>query len=158
MSIAIIIAGTMCSGKSRISKKIQKELNIDLITELNVSPNNIFGMIYEIKSKENKSNILIEHLEILRVIDKIEEYFTKIIIILLNVSEDVLIKNFNERKLYNTIKYPFETVLDRKKYIKELFVELKNDYEKYIVDINTYDDYDLAYNYIMNILSKYINK
>jgi len=158
MSIAIIIAGTMCSGKSRISKKIQKELNIDLITELNVSPNNIFGMIYEIKSKENKSNILIEHLEILRVIDKIEEYFTKIIIILLNVSEDVLIKNFNERKLYNTIKYPFETVLDRKKYIKELFVELKNDYEKYIVDINTYDDYGLAYNYIMNILSKYINK
>ena len=158
MSIAIIITGTMCSGKSTISKKLQKELNIDLITELNVSPNGIHGMIHEIKTKEKKNNMLIEHVEILRVIDKIEEYFTKIIIILLHVSNNVLVENFNTRKLQNAINYPFETVLDRKEYIKEIFVGLKKDYIKYTVGIDAYEDYDLAYNAIIELLSKQINE
>ena len=159
MSIAIIITGTMCSGKTTISEKMQKKINIELITELNVSPNSIHGMINEIKSKENKDIVLIEHAEILRVIDKIDKCFTKIVIIFMNVSDNLLIENFNKRKSQNTIgNYLLETVLEWKKYIEEDFKKLQKDYIKYTVDINTNEDYDIAYNKMMNFLSMQIDK
>jgi tRNA uridine 5-carbamoylmethylation protein Kti12 len=69
MNTAIIITGTVCSGKSCISEKIQENLNAKLITELNSSPENIFGIIHVIKNSEDEYIAIIEHAEILKYID-----------------------------------------------------------------------------------------
>jgi len=160
MNTAIIITGTMCSGKSTISEKIQKELGIPLITELNVTPQSMFGMMSEIRNNESKDIVLIEHAEILRKIDEINKYFKNIVIILLNVSNNILKENFNSRESRNTINnYPFEAVLSWKKYIEDEFNKVKNNYINYVVDINTNDDYVSAHNNIIIFLSMHkINK
>jgi len=156
MNTAVIITGTMCSGKSTISERIQKELNIKLITESNVSPKNFLGMMYEIKNNEFKDIVLIEHAEILRKIDEINKYFENIVIVLINVSNSILIDNFKKRELENTIgSYSIETVLAWKKYIEDDFNKVKNNYINYIVDINANDDYDSAHNNIIKFLSMY---
>jgi uridine kinase len=159
MNTAIIITGTICSGKSTISEKIQKELNIKLINELNVSPKGLLGMKSAIKNNEYKGVLLIEHFEILNIINDIDKNFKKIIIILLNVSDSILIENLNTRKSQNiTGNYLKVDILERKKYILEQYNKINDDYEKYIANIEVYEDYDLEYNKIINIIKNYINK
>ena len=151
LNIAVLITGTICSGKSTISKKVQEELNVKLIHELNVSPNGIFGIKYAIEKNEDKGIVLIEHLEILSFIDDINRHFEKIIIFLLNVSDNILKENLNNRKLQNiTGDYLKYDILSLKKDIEEKFQDVNN-HEKYILNINVYEDYDLAYDIIIKI-------
>ena len=114
----------------------------------------MFGIMSEIKNNEFKDIVLIEHAEILSKIDEINKYFENVVIILLNVSNNILIENFNSRKSRNTINsYHLETVLTWKKYIEYDFNKVKNNYINYILDINTNDDYVSAHNNIINFLS-----
>jgi adenylate kinase family enzyme len=159
MNTTVIIVGTPCSGKSTISKRICEELNIKLITELNVVPINIFGIRNEYKKCENNVNVLIEHVEILSYIEEINIYSNKVIVILLNVSDNILNQNLEKRKSQNIqgdyLKYD---ILYIKKDIEEKFKNINIDCVKYVADINAYEDYNLEYNKIISILSANMNK
>jgi len=153
MNTAVILTGTMCSGKSTISEKIQNEFKIKLISESNASTKSLLGMMYEIKNNKFEGIVLIEHAEILRYIDDLNKYFENLIIILLEVSDSILVTNFNSRKEQNAIgNYPPETVFTQKKYIEELFNNIGNKYIKYTANINDRKDYEIEYNKIINLI------
>jgi len=158
LNIAVLIIGTPCSGKSTISKRLQEELGVKLINELNVSPNGIFGMKSAIKNNEDKGIVIIEHAEILSIIDDINKHFEKIIIFLLNVSDNILSENLNSRKSQNiTGNYLNVDIFNLRKYYEEQFNNINN-HEKYKLNINNYEDYDLVYIDIIQKLSIYKNQ
>ena len=162
MNIAVLITGTICSGKTTISERLQKELNVKLINELNVSPTGVFGIKHAIKINESKGIVLIEYAEILSIIDDINKHFEKIIVFLLNVSNKIIFENLSIRKSQNIggdyLKVGQEYILCMKKDIEEQFNNLKNCYEKHILNIHSREDYDIAYNeIIIPVLSKYKN-
>jgi len=162
MNIAVLITGTICSGKSKISKKLQEELNVNLIHELNVSPTGIFGMKQAIKTNKSKGIVLIEYAEILSIIDYINEYFEKIIVFLLNVSDEIIFENLNIRKSQNIggdyLKVGQEYISCMKKDIEKQFNNLKNIYEKHILNISSREDYDIEYEKIISVLNNYKDK
>jgi len=159
MNDAIIITGTICSGKSTISENIKNKLNIEFINETNVSPNGIFGMKYAIKNNNYKDILLIEHAEILNFMDDIKIYFKNIIIILLNVSDNILIENLNLRKSKNiTGDYLKVNILEMKKSIETQFNKIEYDCKKYIANINLYEDYKYEYNNIIDFIINHKSK
>jgi cytidylate kinase len=157
MNTAVFITGTVCSGKSTISEKIQKELNIKLINETNVCPNGILGIKHEIKTNKNNDIVLIEHVEILNIIDDIKKYIKNLFIILLNVSDNILIKNLEMRKSKNiTGDYLRADILGIKKEIEKKFNNIIYGCEKYTANINKCEDYDIEYDKIIKKISIHI--
>ena len=157
MNTAIFITGTVCSGKSTLSERIGKSLNINVISETN--SNGFFGIIDRIKNNEFISPVIIEHAEVYNLVNnkreyEISRYFNKMIIILLNVSDYLLIKNLNDRKLRGTTgDYLKIDMFAMKKDIENYFNEISNEYTKYIVNIKNIDDYEYEYNKIITFLT-----
>lgn len=158
MQTAIIITGTICSGKSTISQKISKSLKIDLLDESN-PPKYFFGAIDRIRENDFISPVIVEHTDILNFFDEgkkydIGMYFDKKIIILINVSDDILLRNINDRKLRGvTGDYLNVDVIKTKREIENKFNEKKNGFIKYIANINIVDDYEHEYDKIIAFLS-----
>jgi len=157
MNTAVFITGTICSGKSTLSERIGKSLNIDVIGETN--SNGFFGIIDKIKNNTFTLPVIIEHAEIHNLINKkreleISKYFNKMIIILLNVSDDILTVNLNDRKSRNiTGDYLNVDMFAMKKDIERHFNEVADDFIKYTANINIVDDYESEYQRIITFLS-----
>ena len=157
MSTAIIITGTICSGKTTISKKISEYLSINFLSEENVSPKGLMSILKEIQSGKFTDIVLIEHANILNFIDDIADYFDKLIIILLNVSETVLTYNMNTRKQNNAIgDYLNIDIFETKREIQQQFENLKYNKITYVADIIKNNDYDIEFKNIIEFLSVYI--
>ncbi|MCL2603499.1 MAG: AAA family ATPase [Defluviitaleaceae bacterium] len=156
MNTAIFITGTICSGKSTLSERIGNALNIDVISETN--SNGFFGIIDKIKNNEFTSPVIVEHAEIYNLINKnreleISKYFDKMIIILINVSNDILTANLNDRKSRNIVgDYLKIDMFEMKKSIENHFNEIPMDFIKYIVNVNIVDDYEFEYKKIIAFL------
>jgi hypothetical protein len=74
----------------------------------------------------------------------------------MNVSNDILTKNINERKLndiYKTGDYLKIDMFEMKKDIENYFNELTNGFIKYVANINTVDDYETEHQKIIAFLS-----
>jgi len=157
MNTAIIITGTICSGKSTLSKKISEALHFNVLNENN--SNHFFGIIERIKENDFTSPVIIEHTDILNVFNGqedyyISKYFDKKIIILMNVSDDILTKNINDRKARGaTGDYLKVDMFAMKKEIENKFNEKTNSFVKYISNINIFDDYEHEYQRIIGFLS-----
>jgi len=157
MNVAIIITGTICSGKSTLSNKISETLKINLLNENNSK--HFFGIIDNVKENKYISPVIIEHTNILNVFDEnneynIGKYFNKKIIILLNVSDNILTKNINDRKLMGaTGDYLNVDMFEMKKNIEKQFNEMPSDYEKYVANIDVENDYDIEYEKILDFLT-----
>ena len=157
MNTAIIITGTICSGKSTLSKRISESLNINILNENNSK--GFFGIINKIKTNEFTSPVIIEHTDILNVFDlttshDISGYFDKKLVILMNVSDDILTRNINERKSRGaTGDYLKVDMFAMKNDIENKFNGLANDFVKYISNINILDDYESEYQNIIAFLS-----
>jgi len=157
MNTAIIITGTICSGKSTLSKKISEALHFNVLNENNSK--HFFGIIERIKENDFTSPVIIEHTDILNVFNgqedyDISKYFDKKIIILMNVSDDILTKNINDRKARGaTGDYLKVDMFAMKKEIENKFNEKTNSFVKYISNINIFDDYEHEYQRIIGFLS-----
>ena len=160
MKTAIIITGTICSGKSTLSKKIGESLSINVLNENNSK--HFFGIIERIKENDFISPIIIEHTDIINVFNgktshDISGYFDKNIIILMNVSDGILTENINARKSRGaTGDYLKVDMFAMKKNIEIKFNELSNNFIKYIANINTVDDYEYEYQNIITFLSEHL--
>jgi thymidylate kinase len=160
MKTAIFITGTICSGKSTLSEKISKALNIDMISENN--SNGFFGIIDRVRNNDFTSPVIIEHTDILNVFNgeishDISGYFDKKILILINVSDDILTKNINDRKARGvTGDYLKVDMFAMKKDIENKFNKTKNDFIRYVANIDTVDDYDNEYKKIIAFLSEHL--
>jgi len=153
MNKAVLIAGTPCSGKSKITNKIHENYNLQLLNEINVYPNGLFSMKCAIQNNKYNGIVLIEHADILHIFDDIYKYFDEIIILLLNVSDKILLENRNFRMSQNiTGDYLKFDILQQKKYIEADFNNINNKYIKYIANINERKDYDIEYNNIIRLL------
>jgi len=154
-----MITGTICSGKTTLAQRLSESLNINMISESNSG--GFFGIIDRIKNNDFTPPVIIEHAEIYNLLNEnreheISKYFDQIIVILMNVSEDLLVQNLNDRKSRNVIgDYLNIDMLDMKKQIEEYFNETSFSF-KYIADINTVDDYKYQYEKIMRLLSENI--
>ena len=152
MNTAIFITGTICSGKTTLSERIGDSLNINVISETN--SNGFFGIIDRVKNNEYTSPVIIEHAEVYNMVNKdrdleISRYFDKMIVILINVSDDILAQNIEDRKSKNVVgDYLKIDMLAMKKDIEHHFNEVINDCAKYIANINTIDDYESEYHKI----------
>lgn len=157
MNTAIFITGTICSGKSTLSERIGKSLNINVISETN--SNGFLGIIDRVKNNRFTSPVIIEHAEIYNLINEkreleISRCFDKMIIILMNVSDDILMENINERKSRGvTGDYLKIDIFAMKKDIENHFNEVTNDFIKYIANINIVDDYQREYQKIITFIS-----
>ena|GEM_PF-1782433 len=157
MNTAIIITGTICSGKSTLSKKISEALHFNVLDENN--PDHFFGIINKIKNGDFISPVIIEHTDILNVFDENEEYgigkyFDKKIVILMNVSDDILMNNIAERKSRGaTGDYLKVDMFVMKKNIEKRFNEMPDDFIKYISNVNIENDYEDEYGKIIAFLS-----
>jgi len=157
MSTAIIITGTICSGKTTISKKISEYLDIKFLSEENVSPKGLMSILREIRSGKFTDIVLIEHANILNFIDDITDCFDKLIIILLNTSDTVLADNINMRKQNNIIgDYLNIDIFESKKEIQKQFETLKYDKIIYVADITKNNDYGIEFKNIIEFLSLHI--
>jgi len=161
MRKAIFVTGTICSGKSTLSEKLGSELNLDVISETN--SNGFFGIVDKIKNDAFTSTPIIEHAELHLLLNcqrdiEISRYFDKMIIILLNVSDDLLTNNLNERKARGaTGDYLKIDIFAMKKEIENHFNNLKGNHNKYVANINTFDDYDIEYRKIIAFLTNVEN-
>jgi len=154
MSTAIIITGTICSGKTTISEMISERLNIPLFSEGNVFPRGLTGILDAIKSGKFTDSVLVEHADILNFMDDIVRYFDKQIMILLNVSEKILTDNLDNRKSKSIIgDYLNVDICQMKKNIIKKFEELKGEKITYVVDITDHSDYERACENIVEFLS-----
>ena len=159
MNKAIFITGTICSGKTTLSERIGKALNIDVIGETN--SNGFFGIIDRAKNGEFTSPVIVEHAEVYNLINKnrdieISKYFDEMIVILLNVSDEILTKNFEHRKLQDAIvvgDYLKIDMFEMKREIESYFNEHISDFAKYVANINSIDDYELEYEKIVDFLA-----
>jgi len=157
MRKAIFVAGTICSGKSTLSEKLGKELNMDVISETN--SNGFFGIVDRVKNSEFTPPPIIEHAEMHLLLNykrdiEISRYFDEMVIILLNVSDDLLTKNLSERKARGvTGDYLKIDIFAMKKEIENHFNKLERDCIKYIANINTAEDYEVEYQKIINFLA-----
>jgi adenylate kinase family enzyme len=146
MNIAIIVTGTICSGKSTLSKKISQSLNLNVLDENN--PQHFYGILEKVKEGDFTSPVIIEHTDILNVFDENKEYdigkyFDRKIIILMNVSDDILTKNINDRKLRNIMgDYLKVDMFEMKKNIEKRFNEMPNDFIKYAANITVENNYE----------------
>jgi len=155
MSTAIIITGTICSGKTTVSRKISKCLNIDFLSEENVFPKSLMAILDKIKNCKYPNTVIIEHACILNFINDINSYFDKQIIILLNVCDDILINNLNIRKLNNGVgDYLNVDIFEMKKDIEKQFAKLKDDKITYTADIIENSDYDIEYENIIEFIKQ----
>jgi tRNA A37 threonylcarbamoyladenosine biosynthesis protein TsaE len=157
MRKAIFITGTICSGKSTLSERIGNELKMDVISETN--SNGFFGIVDRIKNGEFTPPPIIEHAEIYLLLNdkreiEISRHFDKMIVVLLNVSDDILTKNLNERKASgSTGDYLKIDIFAMKKEIERHFNEVEGDYIKYIANINCVDEYEDEYKKIVTFLA-----
>lgn len=156
MNIVIFITGTICSGKSTLAQRISKSLNIDLLSETN--SNGFFGIIDRVMNNDFTSPVIIEHAEIYNLINKnrdleISRYFDKILIIVMNVSDDILTNNLNERKSRELIGDYLNIDMFAMKKDIENYINDNNDYTKYILNINSIDDYEGEYHKVISFLS-----
>ena len=72
----------------------------------------------------------------------------------MNVSDDILMNNINDRKSQNvTGDYLKIDMFAMKKDIEHYFNETAPDFIKYIANINTIDDYEYEYQKIIAFLS-----
>ncbi|MCL2386991.1 MAG: AAA family ATPase [Defluviitaleaceae bacterium] len=154
MRKAVFVTGTICSGKSTLSERLGKELNMDVISETN--SNGLFGIVERVKNSEFTPPPIIEHAEIHLLLNynEISRYFDEMAIILLNVSDDLLTKNLNERKARGaTGDYLKIDIFAMKKEIENHFNKVEGDYIKYIANVNTAEDYDVEYQKIIDFLA-----
>ena len=157
MNTAIIITGTICSGKSTLSNRLSESLGYDLLNENN--PKHFFGMIDKITTGDFKSPVIIEHTDILNMFDENKEYdigkyFDKKIIVLMNVSADILKKNIDDRKSRGvTGEYLKMDMLAMKKDIENKFNGFENGFIKYVANIDIIDDYEEEYKKIVAFLT-----
>lgn len=83
----------------------------------------------------------------------IGKYFDKKIIILLNISDDLLKSNINERKSRGAAgDYLKVDMFAMKNDIKNKFNEIESGFIKYVANINIVDDYEEHYNKIITFL------
>lgn len=149
---AIIIVGTICSGKTTLCNKLHEDLNIDYINESN--SNNLFGILNKLQN--SRELIIIEHSDILNHLKEIKKEVKNIILIHLDVSDEILIKNYNQR-IKNNAEGDFKNInmLDMKDEIKRLADNYK--FENYLrVSINNELDYEKSYNSIKEFICKEI--
>ena len=160
MSIAIIVTGTICSGKSTLSKRISELFKFDLMDESN--PKHFYGILDKIKEGDFKSPVIIEHTDILYTFDENKEYdigkyFGKKIIIIMNVSDSILMKNINDRKSRGaTGDYLNVDMFEMKRNIEKRFNEMPNDFVKYVANVNVENDYEYEYEKMIKFLSPHI--
>ncbi len=149
-NIAIIVSGTTCSGKTIISKRISEDLKLKLINEEYIRPFNLENLSKELK-KHKSENIVIEHTDILNYFDEIKKYYQNIILIYLNISDKILIKNYNIRK-DNKAVGDFINI-DNIKLKKDIEKEIKNLKSEVIyLNISKMSDYDTEYTKLINII------
>ena len=157
MNTAIIITGTICSGKSTLSKRLSEALKLNLLNENN--PKHFYGILDRVKENDFTSPVIIEHTDILNFFDEHKEYdigkyFDKKIIILINVSDDILTKNINERKARGaTGDYLKVDMFAMKKNIEKRFNEMPSGYKKYVANIVSENDYDVEFEKILEFLT-----
>jgi cytidylate kinase len=72
MAAAIIVTGTICSGKSTLSKKIGESLGLNVLDENN--PKYFYGILDKVKENVFKSPVIIEHTDILNFFEENKEY------------------------------------------------------------------------------------
>jgi hypothetical protein len=88
----------------------------------------------------------------------IGKYFDEKIIILINVSDDILTKHINDRKSRNvTGDYLKVDVFAMKRNIEKRFNEMPSDFIKYVANITIDNDYEHEYEKIMVFLSTYLH-
>lgn len=147
MKKAIIIVGPPCAGKTTLCNKLSKDLSINLINESNSG--NLLGIVNNLYTQ--KESVIIEHSDILSYLEEIKKNFNKVIIIYLDVSDDLLLSNYNERIKNNSIG-DFKNINPLK--MKELLSSEINKISLrkiFRIKINSKSDYDNKYEFIKGL-------
>lgn len=150
---AIIIVGVPCSGKTIICNKLSKDLGINLINENNSG--NLFGILNNLHNQTE--SVIIEHSDILSYIDEIKINFNKVIIIYLDVSDELLSYNYNERIKNNSIGDFKNVDIFKMKKENELLINKNKFKNMFLIEINSIFDYDKGYEIIKQIIDKETN-
>lgn len=145
---AIIITGAPCSGKTTLCNKLSKDLDINFVNENNSG--NLFGILNNLYTQKNF--LIIEHSDILNYLEEIRKIFNKIIIIYLDVSDELLNLNYNERIKNNAIgDFKNIDIFEIKRELDEI-IETMNFDTIFKIKINDTSDYENKYRFIKDII------
>lgn len=149
--LSILITGAVTSGKSTLAGKLSKELSIELINE------KTSGNYYQIIDKiipEYYPNAIFEHCWIYKKWFIFKALYKKTILIVISPSDELLLKNFNERLIKNeTGDYKkFDPIEQKQMIFAECeLIKKDNPSKNFVVkfiDIDESADYEEAYSKI----------
>ncbi len=153
-NIAIIVTGTICSGKTTLAKRISEDVNYRLLNEENIKPFNFENVCKQLQMYKLK-NIIVEHTDILNYFNEIIKFYKTIILIYLDVSDEILLQNLSIRK-NNKAVGDFSSIdyITLKKNIEEKVKALKNE----VIYFNVLEsfDYDREYAKLIHVIKEKI--
>ena len=156
MKEAIIITGAVCSGKTSISNKISKDINFKLINEENTRPFNLHNLKKQLQIHKSE-NVIIEHTDILNYYDEIKKCFNIKVLIYINTSNEVLLKNIEARKNNNaTGDYININAFKQKELIKNQLKHLNLKHSLIYLNILYNQEYDKKYKKLINMIKKIV--
>lgn len=141
---SIIISGAVASGKSTIARKLAEDIGYELINE--ETTGNYYKILDRIHPK-HLPHAIYEHCWIYKKRYIFEALYERVVVVILDVSEDVLLQNYKKRKEIDASGDYLD--IDP---LKQQTQILSENPDTHIVQIQTYADYDKAYDTIKSLV------